>query len=103
MKFIGKYQNRYFGVFVGIVQFGIHYSSWGTPFLVGFTNSNWFGNHYDQKSIVGYVPNLGFGPLTCACKKQQAIFFSSIEVEYHVTVNAFQESLWIWYILSYYW
>jgi hypothetical protein len=45
--------------FRGTVQFGIHYSSGGTPLLVGFTDSDWAGDPDDRKSIVGYVFSLG--------------------------------------------
>jgi hypothetical protein len=34
----------------GIVQFGIHYISGGTPLLVGFTDSYWADNPNDWKS-----------------------------------------------------
>jgi hypothetical protein len=63
----------------GTVQFEIHYSLGGAHLLVGFTNSDWADNHDNQKSIVGYVFSLGPGPATWACKKKQAIAFSSIE------------------------
>jgi hypothetical protein len=54
----------------GTVQFGIHYSSGGTPLLVGFTDSDWADDPDDQKSTAGYVFSLGSGPVTWACKKQ---------------------------------
>jgi hypothetical protein len=54
----------------GIVQFGIHYSSGGTPLLVGFTDSDWAGDPDDQNSTAGYVFILGSGPVTWAYKKQ---------------------------------
>jgi hypothetical protein len=54
----------------GTVQFEIHYSSRGTPLLVGFTDSDWAGDPYDWKSTAGYVFILGSGPITWACKKQ---------------------------------
>jgi hypothetical protein len=72
----------------GIVQFGIHYSSGGTPLLVGFTDSDWAGDPDDRKSTTGYVFSLGSGPVTWACKKQQAIALSSAEAEYRAAVNA---------------
>jgi hypothetical protein len=43
----------------GTVQFGIHYSSGGTPLLVGLTDSDWAGDPDDRKSIAGYVFILG--------------------------------------------
>jgi hypothetical protein len=61
----------------GIVQFRIHYSSGGTLLLVGFTDSDWADNPDDWKSTAGNVFNLGSGPITWDCKKQQDITLSS--------------------------
>jgi hypothetical protein len=47
MRAIGKQQKGYFGISRGTIQFGIHYSSRGTPLLVGFTDSNWVGDPDD--------------------------------------------------------
>ena len=63
----------------GTIQFGIHYSTGGKPLLVGFTDSDWAGDLDDRKSTTGYVFSLGSGPVTLACKKQQALSFSSVE------------------------
>jgi hypothetical protein len=84
----------------GAVQFEIHYSSGGTPLLVGFTDSDWDDDPDDQKSTTVYVFSLGSGPVTWAYKKQQAIALSSAEAEYRATVNASQEALWLRQILS---
>jgi hypothetical protein len=77
----------------GTIQFRIHYSSGGTPLLVGFTDSDWTSDPDDHKSTAGYVFSLGLGPVTWACKKQQAIALSLAEAEYRATVNASQEAL----------
>jgi hypothetical protein len=84
----------------GTVQFRIHYSSRGTPLLVGFTDSDWVGDPDDRKSTEGYVFSLGSGPVTWAYKKQQAISLSSAKAEYRTMVNASQEALWLRQILS---
>jgi hypothetical protein len=84
----------------GTVQFKIHYSSGGTPLLVGFTDSDWADDPDDRKSTAGYVFSLGSGPVTWACKKQHAIALSSEEAEYQARVNASQEALWLQHILS---
>ena len=65
------------------------------PLLVGFTYSDWADDPNDRKSTVGYVFRLGSGPITWACKKQQALALSLAEVEYRAAVNASQEALWI--------
>ena len=58
--------------------------------LVGFTDLDWASNPDDRKSTVGYVFSLGSGPVTWACKKQQALSLSSVEVEYRAALNASQ-------------
>jgi hypothetical protein len=63
--------------------------------LVGFTDSDWASDPDDWKSTVGYVFNLGSGPVTWACKKQQAIALSSAKAKYRAMVNASQEALWL--------
>ena len=68
--------------------------------LVGFTNSDWVGDPDDRKSTAGYVFSLGSGPVTWACKKQQALALSLAEAKYQATVNASQEALWLRQILS---
>jgi hypothetical protein len=63
--------------------------------LVGFTDLDCTNNPDDWKYTAGYVFSLGSRPITWACKNQQVISLSSIEVEYQVAVNANQEALWI--------
>eukprot|EP00253_Pinus_taeda_P010442 PITA_10442 len=84
----------------GTVQFGIHYSAKATPLLVGFTDSDWAGDPDDRKSTAVYVFTLGSGPITWACKKQDAISLSSAEAEYRGAVEASKEALWLRQILS---
>ena len=66
----------------GTIQFGIHYRTRGKPLLVGFTVLDWADDLDDRKSTAGYVFSLGSGPITWACKKQQALALSSPEEEY---------------------
>eukprot|EP00253_Pinus_taeda_P006194 PITA_06194 len=71
-----------------------------SPLLVGFTDSDWTGDPDDRKSTAGYVFTLGSGPITWACKKQDAIYLSSAEAEYRGAVEASKEALWLHQILS---
>jgi hypothetical protein len=71
----------------GIVQLGIHYSSVGTPLLVGFTDLYWADDPDDQKSTTSYVFSFGSGLVTSSSKKQYAISLSLVEVEYRETVK----------------
>ena len=100
MKVIGKLAKGILRYIQGTIQFGIHYSIGGKPFLVGFTHFDWAGDPDDQKSTAGYIFSLGSGPVTWACKKQQALALSLAEAEYRATVNASQEALWLRQILS---
>ena len=84
----------------GTVQFAIHYSAEASPLLVGFTDSNWAGDPDDQKSTAGYVFNLGYGPITWACKKISSISLSLVEAEYHGAIEASKEDFWLRQILS---
>ena len=45
--------------------------------MVGFTDLDWVDDPDDQNSTAGCVFSLGSGPVTWACKKQQAISLSS--------------------------
>jgi hypothetical protein len=83
----------------GTVQFVIHYNLGGTPLLVGFIDSNWFGEPDDQKSTGGYFFILGSRPVTWACKKQQAIALYLAKAEYQAMVNESQKAFWIRQIL----
>eukprot|EP00253_Pinus_taeda_P022367 PITA_22367 len=71
-----------------------------SPLLIGFTDSDWAGDLDDRKYIAGYVFTLGSGPITWACKKQDAISLSSTKVEYRGAVEASKEALWLCQILS---
>ena len=65
----------------------------GKPLLVGFSDSDWVNDPDDRNSTTGYVFSLGSGPITGACKKQQALTLSSPEAKYRAIVNASQEDL----------
>eukprot|EP00253_Pinus_taeda_P002185 PITA_02185 len=71
-----------------------------SPLLVGFTDSDWAGDPDDWKSTAGYVFTLGSRPITWDFKKQSEISLSSAEAEYHGTVEASKESMWLRHILS---
>jgi hypothetical protein len=51
----------------GTSSFGIHYSSGGTPLLVGFTDSDWVGDPDDRNLLhvmfLALVQDLSLGPV----------------------------------------
>ena len=63
--------------------------------MVGFTDLDWADDPDDRKFTAGYVFSLGSGPVTWACKKQQALALSLVEEEHRAIVNASHESLWL--------
>ena len=81
-KVTRKKKKEYFDIFEVQFSLGFITVQGGKPFPVGFTNSNWASDPDDRKSTVGYVFSLGSEPVTLACKKQQALSLSSVEVEY---------------------
>ena len=68
--------------------------------MVGFTNSDWVSDPDDRKSTTGCVFTLASRPIAWACKKQSAIYLSSIEAEYCGTIEASKEAMWLRQILS---
>eukprot|EP00253_Pinus_taeda_P030906 PITA_30906 len=71
-----------------------------SPLLVCFTDSASAGDPDDRMSTTGYVFTLGSEPITWACKKQSSISLSSVEAEYHRTLEASKEAIWLRQILS---
>eukprot|EP00253_Pinus_taeda_P017481 PITA_17481 len=71
-----------------------------SPLLVGFTDSDWAGDPDDRKSTTYYVFTFGSRLITWDFKKQSAISLSLAEAEYHGTVEANKEALWLGQILS---
>jgi hypothetical protein len=67
MKAIGKQAKRILRYVRGTVQFGIHYSSGGTPLLVGFTDSDWVATlmigSLLQVMFSALVQDLSLGPV----------------------------------------
>ena len=59
--------------------------------LVGFTDSDWVSDLDDRNYTAGSVFILRSGPITWACKKQQALALSLAEAEYRAAVNARQD------------
>jgi hypothetical protein len=63
--------------------------------VAGFMDSDWGGDHDDQKSISAYVFKMGDCAILCKMKKQSSIALSSVEVEYMVMCQAVKEAIWL--------
>ena len=50
--------------------------------LIGYSDSDWAGDHADQKSTSGFIFILNRGPISYASKKQAVVTLSLTEAEY---------------------
>ena len=66
----------------------------------GFSDSDWASSINYQNSTSGVFHTLGSTPIACYCIKKSTIALSFAEVEYHATVLASQELLWIRQLLT---
>ena len=93
MKVTGKQQTEYFDIFEVQFSLGFITVQGGNLCWLVSLELDWADDPDDRKSTAGYFFSLGSGPITSACKKQQALSLSSAEVEYQATINASQEAL----------
>lgn len=49
---------------------------------MGYTDSSWYSDDEDRKSIIGYVFMLGGAPIAWSSRKKLVVALSSCEVEY---------------------
>ena len=67
--------------------------------LTGYSDSDWAGDHADQKSTSGFIFMLNGVPISYASKKQAVIALSSTEAEYIALNLAAREVIWFWLLL----
>ena len=82
MKVTGKQQKEYFDIFEAQFSLGFIIVQGGNICWLVSLIIDWINDPDDRKSTAGYVFSLGSGPVTWACKKQQALSLSSAEAEY---------------------
>ena len=63
--------------------------------LVGYSDSDWAGDHADRKSTSGFVFMLNGGPISYASRKQAVVALSSTEAEYVALSLAAREATWL--------
>jgi hypothetical protein len=63
----------------GTLHYGVFYSSKDSISLLGYTDSDWAGDTTDKRSTVGYVFQLGSGPISWSSKKLRTLSLSSCE------------------------
>jgi hypothetical protein len=100
MSYIGKLQSVSFDTYRAPITFGIHYATYFTLDLIGFTDFDWVGDSIDCKSTSGYSLSIGSGPVFWSSKKQDAIALSSAEAEYIGVVNITIQAMWLQHFLT---
>ena len=84
----------------GTLHYGVFYSSSATVSLSGYIDSDWAGDSSDRWSTVGYVFQLGLGPISWLSKKVKTLFVSSCEAEYRAAKAAAKEVVWLRHVLT---
>ncbi len=68
--------------------------------LLGYSDSDWAGDHADRKSTSGSVFTLNGGPISYGSKKQAVVALSSTEAEYVALSLAVREAIWLRLLLT---
>ena len=68
--------------------------------LVGFTDSDWAGDHETRRSTSGYVFNVGSAAISWSSKRQSSTALSSCEAEYIGQTQATKEAIWLRRLLT---
>jgi hypothetical protein len=63
--------------------------------LIGYSDSNWAGDHDTRRSTSGYIFNIGSGAISWSSKRQPTVALSSCEAEYVGQTNAIKEAIWL--------
>ncbi|RYC77798.1 hypothetical protein BFJ63_vAg19328, partial [Fusarium oxysporum f. sp. narcissi] len=63
--------------------------------LVGYTDSDWAGDHDTRRSTAGYVFNVDTGAISWSSKRQPTVALSSCEAEYMGQTQCTKEAIWL--------
>jgi len=55
------------------MNYGVFYSSKANVSLLGYTDFDWAGDHFDRRSTAGYIFQLGSGSISWSNKKLRAL------------------------------
>ncbi|XP_057508569.1 secreted RxLR effector protein 161-like [Actinidia eriantha] len=66
----------------GMITLGILYKGGKKSGFLGFTDSDYAGDHDDRRSTSGYVFMMGSGVVSWSSKKQQIVTLSTTEAEF---------------------
>lgn len=72
----------------------------GLEHLLGWTDSDWAGDHDTRRSTSGYVFCIGSGAISWSSKRQATVALSTCEAEYEGQTQATKEAIWLRNLLS---
>ena len=81
------------------MNYGVFYSSSATISLLGYTDSDWEVDSLDKRSTVGYLFQLGSGPISWSSKKVNTLALSSCDAEYRAAKEVTKEAVWLRHVL----
>ncbi|XP_057510772.1 secreted RxLR effector protein 161-like [Actinidia eriantha] len=77
----------------GTITLGILYKGGEKSGFLGFTNSDYAGDHDDRKNTSGYVFKMGSGAVSWSSKKQQIVTLSTTEVEFVAAASCASQAI----------
>ena len=86
---------RVFQYLKGTQDLSLTYSQAGNEELIGYSDSDYAGDHDTRRSTSGNVFLLGDGAVTWCSKRQTSVALSTVEAEYMALSQATQEAVWL--------
>ncbi|XP_071745051.1 uncharacterized protein [Lepeophtheirus salmonis] len=74
---------------------GLYYRKSDKGELIGFSDSDWAGDHDDRKSTSSYIFLYNESPISWNSQKQKSVALSTVKAKYMVLSAASQECIWI--------
>jgi hypothetical protein len=65
------------------------------PYLRGYSDSDYAGDHTDRHSVSGHIFMLNMGPISWASAKQRCVATSTTEAEYIALCEASKQGQWL--------
>jgi hypothetical protein len=84
----------------GTFKFGIYYQEGESNKLKRYTNVDWIGDTKNHKSTLGYIFQLGSGPVTWSSCKQPTTALSSTKVKYQSFTKGEKKVAWLKLLFS---
>ena len=86
----------------GTINFGLKFSclSDENPQIIGYCDTDWAGDLNTQRSISGFVFQMGQSTISWCSRRQATVAKSTTEAEYVTLSQATQEAVWLGHLLA---